>query len=45
MYFLVIHRVESVPGENVNILGSHSIGHSKQKNVDVRVSCSERLSR
>jgi hypothetical protein len=23
--------IQEVPGENVNILGSHSIGHSKQK--------------
>jgi hypothetical protein len=25
--------IQSVPGGNVNILGGHSIGHSKQKSV------------
>jgi hypothetical protein len=29
------------PGEKINILGDHSICHSKQKSVYVHVSCSE----
>jgi hypothetical protein len=32
------HRfIQSAPGGKVNILGGHSIGHSKQKGVNVRV--------
>ena len=30
--------IQNVPGGNVNILGGHSIGHSKQKSVYVHVS-------
>jgi hypothetical protein len=36
--------IRDVPGGNINILGSHSIGHSKQKKVCVHVSNSERYS-
>jgi len=35
--------IQGVPGANVNILGGHIIGHSKQKSVYVRVSYSERF--
>jgi hypothetical protein len=39
-------HIQSVPGGKVNILGGHSIGHSKQKKiVYVHVSYSERLPR
>jgi hypothetical protein len=34
---------QGVPEGNVNILGGHSIGHSKQKSVYVHVSYSERF--
>jgi hypothetical protein len=34
----------SVPGGKVNILGGHSISHSKQKSVCVHLSHSERQS-
>ena len=34
-----------VPGGKVNILGGHSIGHSKQKTLYEHVSCSERFPR
>jgi hypothetical protein len=37
--------VQNVPGGKVNIVGGHSIGHSKQKNVYVHVSYSERFPR
>ena len=37
--------IQGVPGGNVNILGGHSIGHSKQKSVYVHVSYSERFPR
>jgi hypothetical protein len=30
---------QGVQGGNINILGGHSIGHSKQENVYVHVSC------
>jgi len=34
IYFvLLIRNIQYVPGGNVNILGGHSIGHSKQKKV------------
>jgi hypothetical protein len=36
---------ECVPGGKVNILGGHSIGHSKQKCAYVHVSYSERFPR
>ena len=45
MYHISIlydHHIQGVPGGNVSILGSHSIGHSKQKNVHVHVSYSQR---
>ena len=37
--------IQGVPGGNVNILGGHSIGHSKQESVYVHVSCSEQFPR
>jgi hypothetical protein len=44
---LFVYRcsIPSVPGGKVNILGGHSIGHSKQKSVYVHVSYSERVPR
>jgi hypothetical protein len=36
---------EGVRGGKVNILGGHSIGHSKQKSVYVHMSCSENFPR
>jgi hypothetical protein len=38
-------RIQSVPGGKVNILGGHSIGHSRQKHIYVHVSYSERVLR
>jgi hypothetical protein len=35
--------IQGVPGGKVNILGGHSIGHSKQKTVYAYVSCFERF--
>jgi hypothetical protein len=37
--------IQGVPGGEYNILGGHSIGHSKQKGVYVHVSYSERFPR
>jgi hypothetical protein len=37
--------IENVPGGKVNILGGHSIGHSKQKTSYEHVSYSERFPR
>jgi hypothetical protein len=37
--------IQNVPGGNVNILGGHNVGHSKQKSVYVHVSYSERFQR
>jgi hypothetical protein len=37
--------IQNVPGGNINILGGHSIGHSKQKCTYVHVSYSERFRR
>jgi hypothetical protein len=37
--------IQRVPGGNVNILGGHSIGHSKQKTLYEHVSYSERFPR
>jgi hypothetical protein len=37
--------IQSVPGGNVNVLGGHSIGHSKQESVYVHVFYSERFPR
>jgi len=37
--------IQSVPGENVTILGGHNIGHSKPKTVYVHVSYCERFPR
>jgi hypothetical protein len=37
--------IQDVPGGKVNILGSHSIGHSKQKTLYKHVSYSERFPR
>jgi hypothetical protein len=48
LYFLTIHSritIQSVLGGKVNILGGHSIGHSKQKIVYIHVSYSERFPR
>jgi hypothetical protein len=30
-FFIVLAAIQCVPGGNVNILGDHSIGHSKKK--------------
>jgi hypothetical protein len=38
-------NIRTVPGEVVNILGGHSISHSKQKSVYVHVSYSEQFPR
>jgi hypothetical protein len=40
-----IHEYTGVPGGKVNILGGHSIGHSKQKTLYEHVSYSERFPR
>jgi hypothetical protein len=40
-----ILNIEDVPGGKVNILGGHSIGHSKEKILYVHVSYSERFLR
>jgi hypothetical protein len=40
----VLH-IQGVPGGSVNILGGHTIGHSKQKSVYLQVSHSERFLR
>jgi hypothetical protein len=37
--------IQRIPGGKVNILGGHSIGHSKQKSVYVHVSYSEKFPR
>jgi len=37
--------IQSVPGGKVNILGGHTIGHSKQKYLYEHVSYSERFPR
>ena len=37
--------IQDVPGGKVNILGGHSIGHSKQKYLYEHVSYSERFRR
>jgi hypothetical protein len=37
------NNIQSVPEGNVNILGGHTIGHSKQKGVYVHVTYSERF--
>jgi hypothetical protein len=50
---LITHRMPKAhamemyafPGGKVNILGGHSIGHSKQKSVYVHMPCSERFPR
>jgi hypothetical protein len=41
----IARTIQSVPGGKLNILGGHSIGHSKQKSVYVHVSYSERFPR
>ena len=38
-------HIQGVPGGKVNILGGHSIGHSKQKTLYEHVSYSERFPR
>jgi len=40
-----LRRYTGVPGGKVNILGNHSIGHSKQKCLYEHVSYSERFPR
>jgi hypothetical protein len=42
---LTCYVLQGVPGGNVSILGGHNTGHSKQKNVYVHVSYSERFPR
>jgi hypothetical protein len=42
---VIIEAIQSVPGGKANILGCHSIGHSKQRSVYVHVSYSERFPR
>jgi len=41
----VVPDVQGVPGGKVNILGEHSFGHSKQKDLYVHVTYSERFPR
>jgi hypothetical protein len=41
----VLVYIQSVPGGKYNILGGHSIGHSKQKTLYEHVSYSERFPR
>jgi hypothetical protein len=41
----IARTIQGVLGEKVNILGGHSIGHSKQRSVYVHVSYSERFPR
>jgi hypothetical protein len=41
----IMNLIQSISGEEVNIPGGHSIGHSKQESVYVRVSYSERFPR
>jgi hypothetical protein len=43
LFFL--NFIQNAPGEDINILGGHSIGHSKQKIIYVHVSYSERFPR
>jgi hypothetical protein len=38
-------NIQSVPGGKVNILGGHSIGHSKQKSIHAYVSNFKRFPR
>jgi len=40
-----VKDIQCVPGRKVNILGGHSIGHSKQKCLCEHVSHSERFPR
>jgi hypothetical protein len=44
-YGETVQYIHGVPGGKVNILGGHSIGHSKQKSVYVHMSYSERFPR
>jgi hypothetical protein len=43
--FEVIRYIQGVPAAKVNILGGHSISHSKQQSVYVHVSYYERFPR
>jgi hypothetical protein len=43
--YINVYYTQNVPGAKVNILGGHSIGHFKQKNVYVHESYSERFPR
>jgi hypothetical protein len=43
VYIHLSKYIQDVPVGKVNILGGHSIGHSKQKSVYVHVSYSERF--
>jgi hypothetical protein len=45
LIFVPCHVIQDVPGGEVNILGGHSIDHSKQKGLYVHVSYSERFPR
>jgi hypothetical protein len=47
LYFILsyIRTTQNAPGGKVNVLGGHSIGHSKQKSVNVHVPYSERFPR
>jgi hypothetical protein len=45
LYIMDYFYIQGVPGGKDNILGGHSIGHSKQKTLYEHVSYSERFSR
>jgi hypothetical protein len=45
MFIFFYMFIQDVPGGKVSILLGHSIGHSKQNNVYVHVSCSEQFPR
>jgi hypothetical protein len=40
-----LRHIQVVPGRKVNILGGHSIGHSKQGSIYVHMFYSERFPR
>jgi hypothetical protein len=45
MMMMMMTVMQDFPGGNINILGGHSIGHSKQENICVHMSYSERFPR
>jgi hypothetical protein len=45
LYIGSAEYIQNVPGGKFNILGGHSIGHSKKKSVYVHASYSERFPR